>query len=54
MTGWAPGEVVALYYREDNWPPDAVAPYQIRLDSGSLIFAPHDHDMLIQQLPEGQ
>jgi hypothetical protein len=48
VTGWAAGEVVQLMYREDNWPPGVCAPYQIQLDDGRLIFAPHDIDQVIR------
>ncbi len=40
VTGWAPGSIVALHYSEPNWPPGQVAPYQIQLDDGRLIYAP--------------
>ena len=41
---WKRGRVVQLHYREDNWPEDQVAPYQIELDTGVLIYAPADSD----------
>ena len=41
--GWKLGRVVALHYREDNWPPDQVAPYQVALEGDhSLIFVPSE------------
>jgi hypothetical protein len=49
VTGWAPGAVVQLMYREPSWPPDVVAPYQIQLDDGRLIFAPHDIPQVIRE-----
>ena len=45
---WARGAVVQLSYREETWPARRVAPYQILLDDGHLIFAPHDSDELIR------
>mmetsp|Transcript_45940 Transcript_45940/g.103768 ORF Transcript_45940/g.103768 Transcript_45940/m.103768 type:complete len:90 (-) Transcript_45940:57-326(-) len=48
VTGWAAGSIVKLMYREENWPPDVVAPYQIQLDDERLIFAPHDIDQVIR------
>ena len=30
--GWKLGRIVALDYREDAWPEDRVAPYQVMLD----------------------
>ena len=46
--GWVHGEVVALNYREDEWPEGRTAPYQIKLDDGSLIFAPYDDDCVVR------
>lgn len=46
---WSKGNVVAQLYREDFMPPGVVAPYQIKLDSGSLIYAPVDHDSVIRK-----
>merc|ERR1719378_74010 len=45
--GWQTGKVVALMYRDDMMPPGMVAPYQVQLDNGTLIFAPADTDELI-------
>ena len=47
---WCPGRVVAHYYREDDWEPEFVSPYQIALDSGDLIHAPVDDDRSIRLL----
>jgi len=46
--GWAPGTVVGTNYREPEWPEDQVAPYQIQLDDGTLIFAPMDEDRVVR------
>lgn len=42
------GTVIALHYREPDWPPGRYAPYQVQLDDGRLIYAPHDHDKLVR------
>jgi len=47
--GWERGEVVALNYREGEWPEGQVAPYQIMLQSGALIFAPLDEDRVVRK-----
>ena len=47
--GWTLGEVVALNYREDEWPASKIAPYQIRLSDGMLIFAPFDDDGVVRK-----
>jgi G3E family GTPase len=39
---WKPGKVVALMYRDEFMPPGMVAPYQVQLDDGNLIYAPQD------------
>ena len=36
---WLGGEVVALDYRQDDWPAGRTVPYQIKLSDGRLIFA---------------
>lgn len=47
--GWAPGTVVAHWYRAPSWPTGQFAPYQIKLDEhDSLIFAPQDRDNCIR------
>jgi len=47
--GWEAGTVVALMYREEHMPPGMIAPYQVKLDAGGLIFAPTDSDDLIRK-----
>jgi len=42
------GEVVALMYREEGMPPGMIAPYQVRLLDGTLIFAPEDSEEVIR------
>jgi hypothetical protein len=46
--GWLKGEIVALMYRDEFMRPGVVAPYQVKLDDGRLIYAPHDVDQLIK------
>jgi len=48
-SGWNKGKVVALMYRDEYMPSGMVAPYQVELDSGSLIYAPGDTDQLIRR-----
>jgi hypothetical protein len=50
VTGWAPGKVAKLWYREPSWPPNLRAPYKIELDNNSNIFAPGDNDEIIRKL----
>jgi len=45
---WSAGTVAKLNYREANWAPSRVAPYQIKLDDGRYIFAPMDEDRVIR------
>merc|ERR1712216_230342 len=45
---WSNGEVVALMYRDEYMPPGMVAPYQIKLVDGNLIYAPADEDSVIR------
>ena len=46
--GWGAGSVINLMYRDDSFPPGDVAPYQVQLDDGDLIYAPADVDELIR------
>ena len=47
--GWASGTIVALNYREDDWPPGTTVPYQVQLDDRRRIFAPVDDDRMVRQ-----
>jgi G3E family GTPase len=47
--GWQPGVVASLMYRDEYMPPGMVAPYQVKLDNGDLIYAPQDSDELIRR-----
>ena len=43
--GWRLGRIIALNYREETWPKEKVAPYQVALDLDySLIYVPEDDD----------
>ena len=41
---WAKGTVIKTWYREDEWPEDKFAAYQVKLDMGQYIYAPVDKD----------
>lgn len=42
-SGWRLGRIIALHYREDDWPPGTEAPYQVALeDDHTLIYVPED------------
>ena len=50
--GWKRGEVVALLYRvpwNNGMDPGVIAPYQVKLANGDLIFAPDDRDEVIRK-----
>lgn len=47
---WSAGEIVALSYREPDWPRVKTVPYQVELVSGSLIYVPIDSDELCKKL----
>lgn len=49
---WVAGQVVALDYREEYWPKGSIAPYQVHLDTGGLVFAPEDDDSVVQKETE--
>ncbi|CAK0905370.1 unnamed protein product, partial [Prorocentrum cordatum] len=45
---WEEGVVIGLWYRESCWPAEHPgAPYQVRLDIGTQVFALVDHDRII-------
>ena len=46
---WARGKVVALMYRGEGFEPGEVAPYQVRLDDRTLIYAPVDDPQVIRK-----
>jgi hypothetical protein len=42
-SGWKLGRVIALHYREDHWPAERTAPYQVALEEDhALIYVPID------------
>ena len=43
------GEVKSLMYREEGMPPGMVAPYQVKLQSGSMIYVPEDTDGFVRK-----
>ena len=45
---WSKGQVVAIMYRDDSMPQGMVAPYQVKLDGGGLIYAPADRKAVIR------
>merc|ERR1719235_740310 len=47
--GWDKGKVVALMYRDEFMPEGVIAPYQVKLDKGDLIYAPADDNQLIRK-----
>ena len=47
---WAAGTVTAQLYCDETMHPGVVAPYQVRLDEGRLIWAPKDDDGCILAL----
>ncbi len=50
-SGWKLGRVVALRYREDHWPPDVEAPYQVLLEEDDLlIYVPEDDDRYCREV----
>lgn len=49
VTGWVPGRIVQLWYRETSWPANSWAPYKVELEDGRKIFAPGDVDQIIRE-----
>ena len=47
-SGWSRGAVVQLMYQDECMTPGQIAPYQVQLDDGGLIWAPEDTDELIR------
>lgn len=50
VTGWSPGLVTQLWYREPSWPADSWAPYKVELQDRRSIFAPGDVDQIIRAM----
>jgi G3E family GTPase len=46
---WTAGKIIKLNYREPSWPAEKVAPYQVELTDGRLIFAPIDDDRVVRE-----
>jgi len=46
------GTVVRNWFQESWWPQHHIAPYQIRLHSGNLIWAPEDEDIFVHSVAE--
>lgn len=46
---WMKGRIVSIGYREAHFPAGYIAPYQIQLVSGQLIYAPYDRDDIIRR-----
>lgn len=43
QSGWQLGRIIALHYREDDWPAGQDAPYQVALEADhTLIYVPED------------
>ena len=49
-SGWEAGEVTQLLYREAGMPAGFRAPYQVKLGSGTMIYAPVDEPTCIRQV----
>ena len=45
---WADGTVIELFYTQRTFPPGKCAPYQIRLDTGGMIYASRDGDHAVR------
>jgi hypothetical protein len=49
-SGWKKGRVVDHMYRDEYMEPGLVAPYQVKLADGDLIYAPIDCDEVIRRV----
>ena len=47
-SGWVDGNVIGRMYRDDYMPAGVVAPYQVKLNDGTMIWAPEDDDDFIR------
>lgn len=46
---WLAGTIVSLWYSEPGFPSSFLAPYQVKLEDGRLIFAPEDSNRCIRE-----
>mmetsp|Transcript_25528 Transcript_25528/g.61501 ORF Transcript_25528/g.61501 Transcript_25528/m.61501 type:complete len:185 (-) Transcript_25528:242-796(-) len=51
--GWKQGEIICIDYTEEAWEPSRIAPYQVRLFDGELIYVPEDKDMYVREKVPG-
>jgi G3E family GTPase len=51
---WRKGEVVCQMYLEEGMPPGLVAPYQVQLRDGELIYATVDEDEVVRRPGAGK
>lgn len=55
MCEWEEGVIVDIWYREECWPDNHPgAPYEVKLDIGSHVFALVDHDRIIRNTIDKQ
>ena len=50
--GWAAGTVIRHLYREADDLPGFLAPYQVELDDGTLIYCPADAESCVRRASE--
>ena len=50
--GWVKGTIIKLLYREQGMHPGFLAPYQVRLGGGGLIYCPADSDQCVRKDPD--
>ena len=48
-SGWFPGSVNRVWWREPGWKDRPTAPYSVRLDDGRFVFAPCDSDVVVRK-----
>ena len=49
--GWSRGTIVKLGYTEPSFGPEFLAPYQVKLDNGRLIYCPTDSELGVRLAP---